>query len=144
MALGASLMLKPKDTWMGRPIDEMSRAELVTALKWAARMVQTAAPDTYRHPDVEVTVSASATRIGRTFSWAFIPPGQLWSSEDRAATQQRLDKVAARCGLEGAVVRFELDRLEVEVPRRLQVEQIIALQDWLATEKDALDVGQVP
>ncbi len=137
-------LLKTYDTWMGRCIDEMSREELVGALKWAARLVQTTAREAYRHPDVDVTVSPSATVVGRTFSWAFIPAGQLWSGEDRAAIQERLNKFAARCGLDGAVVRFEMDRLEVEVPRRLQVEQIIALQDWLATEKDALDVSQVP
>ena len=129
---------------MGQPIDEMSREELIAALKWAARLVQTAAPEAYRHPDVDVRVSPSRTRVGRTFSWAFIPAGQLWSSDDQAAVQERLNKLAAGLGLEGAVVRFDMDRLEVEVPRRLQMEQIIALQDWLATEKDALDVSQVP
>ena len=137
-------MFRTYDTWMGRPIDQMSREELIAALKWAAHIVQTSAPEAHRHPDVDVTISASATRIGRTFSWAFIPAGQLWSSEDRAAIQERLNKFAARCGLEGAVVRFDMDRLEVEVPRSLQPEQVIALQDWLATEKDALDVSQVP
>jgi hypothetical protein len=131
-------MFKAYDTWMGRRIDEMSREELAASLRWAARLVQTAVPDAYRHPDVDVAMSASATRVGRTFSWAFIPAGQLWSSEDRAAIQERLNKFAARCGLDGAVVRFDMDRLEVEIPRRLQAEQIIVLQDWLATEKDAL------
>jgi hypothetical protein len=29
-------------------------------------------------------------------------------------------------------------------PRRLQVEQIIALQQWLEAERDTLDVNQVP
>jgi hypothetical protein len=138
------LLLNTDDTWMGRRIDEMSREDLVAALKWAARIIQTAAPQAHRHPDVDVTMSASATRVGRTFSWAFLPAGQLWSGDDRAAIQERLNKFGKRCGLEGAVVRFEMDRLEVEVPRRLQAEQVIALQDWLATEKDALDVSQVP
>jgi len=138
------LLPKTDDTWMGRRIEEMSREELISGLKWAARIVQTAAPKAHRHPDVDVKMSASATRVGRTFSWAFISAGQLWSSDDRAAIQERLNKFSKRCGLEGAVVRFEMDRLEVEVPCRLQAEQIIALQDWLSTEKDALDVSQVP
>lgn len=45
---------------------------------------------------------------------------------------------------QGATVRFGPDRLDVEVPRRLQVEQIIALQEWLDSERKALDVSQVP
>jgi hypothetical protein len=41
-------------------------------------------------------------------------------------------------------VRFGPDRLEVEVPRRLQVEQVIALQNWSDTERETLDVSKVP
>jgi hypothetical protein len=41
-------------------------------------------------------------------------------------------------------VRFGADRLDVDVPRRLQVEQLIALQQWLEAERDSLDVSQVP
>ena len=81
---------------------------------------------------------------GRTFKWAFIPAGHLWSDEDRRDIQSRLDEFASRHGLEGAVARFGLDRLDVEVPRRLQVEQLIALQQWLDAERETLDVSQVP
>ncbi len=69
--------------------------------------------------------------IGRAFKWAFIPAGQLWSEVDRREVQSRLDDFAAGRGLEGRRVRFGPDRLDVEVPRRLQIEQLIALQDWL-------------
>jgi hypothetical protein len=41
-------------------------------------------------------------------------------------------------------VRFAPDRLEVEVPRRLQIEQLLARRQWLDTEKDTLDASQVP
>jgi hypothetical protein len=41
-------------------------------------------------------------------------------------------------------VRFGPDRLDVDVPRRLQVEQVIALQEWLDSERETLDVSQVP
>jgi hypothetical protein len=41
-------------------------------------------------------------------------------------------------------VRFGADRFDVEVPRRLQVEQVIVLQQWLEGERDTLDVSQVP
>jgi hypothetical protein len=42
------------------------------------------------------------------------------------------------------VVRFAPDRLEVDVPQRLQIEQLSIIQEWLAAEKDALDISQVP
>ena len=82
--------------------------------------------------------------VGRAFKWAFLPAGQLWSEEDRREVQSRLDAFATRHGLQGATVRFGADRLDVEVPRRLQVEQVIALQQWLEGERDTLDVSQVP
>jgi hypothetical protein len=31
-----------------------------------------------------------------------------------------------------------------DVPRRQQIEQLHALQEWLDTERDSLDVSQVP
>jgi len=82
--------------------------------------------------------------VGRTFKWAFLLAGYLWSEEDRQEVQSRLDEFAGRHGLQGATVRFGPDRLDVEVPRRLQVEQIIALQDWLDSERETLDLSQVP
>ena len=88
--------------------------------------------------------TAAGTVVARTFKWAFIPAGHLWSDEDRQEAQARLDGLAANHGLHGAVVRFTPDRVEVEVPRRLQIEQLLALQQWLDAEKDALDVSQVP
>jgi hypothetical protein len=130
--------------WNGRPIDEMSRTELVQALKSAVLLLRSIKPDALTHPEIEVTYTPSGMLVGRTFNWAFIPAGQLWSDEDRRSVQARLDVVAARYGFQGAVVRFALDRLEVHVPRRLQVEQILALQEWLASEKDSLDISQVP
>ena len=44
----------------------------------------------------------------------------------------------------GAAVSFEPDRLEVEVPHRQQVGQVVALQNWLDTERETLEVSQVP
>ena len=131
-------MFKAYDTWMGRRIDEMSRKNSPLPLGGRRAWFRLRSPTPTGIRTLTVAMSASATRVGRTFSWAFVPAGQLWSSEDRAAIQERLNKFAARCGLDGAVVRFDMDRLEVEIPRRLQAEQIIVLQDWLATEKDAL------
>jgi hypothetical protein len=129
---------------MGRRIDEMSPKELAAALKSAARLVQATAPGTLTRPDIEVAVSPKRTRVGRAFKWAFLPAGQLWSERDRAATQARLDAFAAECGLADAVVHFGTDRLDVEVPRPLQAEQVVALQQWLDSEREALDVSQVP
>jgi hypothetical protein len=129
---------------MGRRIDDMSPQELSAALKSAARLLQSAAPRTLTRPDVEVTQSPERTRVGRVFKWAFISAGQLWSEADRAAIQARLDEFAATCGLTGAVVHFGTDRLDVEVPRPLQVEQIVALQQWLDSERETLDVSLVP
>ena len=94
--------------------------------------------------DVVIRETPTGTAVGRTFKWAFIPAGQLWSDEDRREIQSRLDEFAPRHGLQGAAVRFGPDWLEVEVPRRLQVEQVIALQNWLETEGETLDVSQVP
>jgi hypothetical protein len=82
--------------------------------------------------------------VGRSFKWAFIPAGQLWSDEDRWEAQSRLDEVAARHGLQGAIVRFGPDRLDVEVPRRLQIEQRVALHEWLDSERETLDGSPVP
>lgn len=129
---------------MGRSIDEMTHEELVSALKAAARLLRSATAGSQGRPDLEVKVAPAGTVIGRTFNWAFIPAGHLWSELDRAAIQSRLDRFAARHGLQGAVVHLGEDRVDVEVPRPLQQEQIIALQEWLDGEKDTLDVSQVP
>jgi hypothetical protein len=131
-------------TWMGRPIDEMGRDELAAALKAAVALLRSANRNFFMRPEVEVRDTAAGTVVARTFKWAFIPAGHLWSDEDRREAQARLDALAADHGLHGAVVRFTPDRLEVEVPRRLQIEQLLALQQWLDAEKDALDVSQVP
>lgn len=131
-------------SWKGRPIDEMSRAELVQALKEALLLLRSVSPDNFIRPELEVTETSAGTLVARTFNWAFIPAGHLWSDEDRGSVQARLDALAARYGFEGAVVRFGPDRLEVDVPRRLQIEQLLALQEWLACEKDGLDISQVP
>ena len=61
--------------WNGRPIEEMSRAELVQALKAAVRLLRSASPDTFTRPDLEVAETATGTRVARTFNWAFIPAG---------------------------------------------------------------------
>jgi hypothetical protein len=132
------------DTWMGRPIEEMDRAELASALAETLRLLRSVPSASFFRPDVEVRETADGTVVGRSFKWAFLPAGYLWSEEDRREAQSRLDAFAARHGLQGAVVRFDADRLDVEVPRRLQVEQVIALQEWLDSEREALDVSQVP
>lgn len=130
--------------WKGKPIDDMSRAELVEALKAAVLLLRSVSPNAFIRPELEVTETATGTLVARTFNWAFIPAGYVWSAEDRRSVQERLDVLAARYGFQGAVVRFGPDRLEVVVPRRLQIEQLVALQEWLACEKDSLDVSQVP
>ncbi len=132
------------DTWMGRSIEGMNREELVTALKAAVRLLRSTTLPTFSHPEIEVSETPAGTTVGRTFNWAFIPAGHLWSEEDRHEVQARLDAFAPRYGLQGAQVQFARDRLQVDVPRPLQVEQLIALQEWLESEKDALDVSQVP
>jgi hypothetical protein len=132
------------DTWMGRPIDSMDRAELAAALRAALGLLRSVPSASFLRSDIEVRTSATATAVGRSFKWAFIPAGHLWSEEDRRDIQSRLDEFASRHGLEGAVVRFGPDRLDVEVPGRLQVEQLIALQQWLDVERETLDVSQVP
>jgi hypothetical protein len=131
-------------TWMGQPIDEMPPEELAAALKAAVHLLRSASPGTFIHPDVDVRVTPAGTIVARTFKWAFIPAGHLWSDEDRQVLQARLDAFAPRHGLQGALVRFGPDQLEVEVPRPLRIEQLVALQEWLNAEKDALDVSQVP
>ena len=130
--------------WMGRPIEELDRRELVAALEAALRLLQSVPSASLVRADVEIRETASGTAVGRTFKWAFIPAGQLWSEVDRQEIQARLDAFAARHGLHGATVRFGPDRLDVEVPRRLQIEQVIALQEWLDSERETLDVSQVP
>ena len=132
------------DTWMGRPINSMDRAELAAALRAALGLLRSVPSASFLRSDIEVRTTATATVVGRSFKWAFIPAGHLWSEEDRRDIQSRLDEFASRHGLEGAVVRFGPDRLDVEVPRRLQVEQLIALQQWLDVERETLDVSQVP
>jgi hypothetical protein len=131
-------------TWMGRPIDELDRGELAAALEETLRLLRSVPSASFVRPEVEVRETASATVVGRSFKWAFLPAAHLWSEEDRREVQSRLDAFAARHGLHGAVVRFGSDRLDVEVPRRLQVEQVIALQEWLESERETLDVSQVP
>jgi hypothetical protein len=128
-------------TWMGRPIDAMSRAELIAALEAAACLVRSTSS---LRPGVDYHDSPRGTVVSRTFKWAFLPPAHLWSDTDRAASQSRLDAFARCHGLEGAIVRFGRDRLDVEVPRRLQTEQVLALQDWLESERETLDLSQVP
>jgi hypothetical protein len=130
--------------WMGRAIEELDRDELVAALDAALRLLRSIPSASFLRSDVEVRETASGTVVGRSFNWAFLPAGHLWSNEDRREAQSRLDEFAARHGLQGAIVRFGPDRLDVEVPRRLQVEQIIALQQWLDSERETLDVSQVP
>lgn len=132
------------ETWMGRPIDQMSREELVGALKAAVPLLRSVNRNVFMRPEVEVKETAAGTVVARTFNWAFIPAGHLWSDEDRRTVQARLDAFAHGRGLHGAVVRFSPDRLEVEVPRPLQIEQLLALQKWLEAEKDMLDLAQVP
>jgi hypothetical protein len=41
-------------------------------------------------------------------------------------------------------VHFGTDRFEAEVPRPLRPEQVVALQQWLDSEKETLNVSQVP
>ncbi len=128
---------------MGRPIAQMNRDELAAALKAAVHLLRSVPSASFR-PEVEVKETPTGTVVTRMFNWAFLPAGHLWSDEDRRAVQNRLDAIAPTHGLQGAIVRFGPDRLEIDVPRRLQVEQLLALQDWLEAEKEALDVSQVP
>ena len=130
--------------WMGRPIEELDRRELEAALEAALDMLRSVPSASLVRSDVEIRETGSGTVVGRTFKWAFIPADHLWSEEDRREVQSRLDEFAVRHGLQGARVRFGPDRLDVEVPRRLQVEQVMALQEWLNSEREALDVSQVP
>jgi hypothetical protein len=132
------------NTWMGRPLEEMDRAELASALEATLRLLRSVPSASFLRPDVEVRETADGTVVGRSFKWAFLPAGYLWSEADRREAQSRLDAFAARHGLQGAVVRFGQDRVDVEARRRLQIEQVVALQDWLDSEREALDVSQVP
>lgn len=136
--------MSARTMWMGRAIAEMDRNELGAALEAALRLLRTTPSASFLRPDIEVRETSNGTAVGRAFKWAFIPAGHLWSDEDRQEVQSRLDDFAAQHGLQGAVVRFGTDRLDVEVPRRLQVEQLVALQQWLDLEREALDVSQVP
>ena len=131
-------------TWMGRPIEELDRSELASALEATLRLLRSVPSASFVRPDVEVRETADGTVVGRSFKWAFLPAGHLWSEEDRRDAQSRLDEFAARHGLQGASVRFGPDRLDVDVPRRLQIEQVLALQEWLDSEREALDVSQGP
>jgi hypothetical protein len=135
---------KNNQTWMGRRIADMEKHELAATLKAAISLLQAVPSATFLRSDVVVRETSTGTAVGRTFKWAFIPAGQLWSDEDRREIQSRPHEFAARHRLQGAVVRFGPDRLEVEVPRRLQVEQLIAFQKWLDTERETLDISQVP
>jgi hypothetical protein len=131
-------------TWMGRPIEELDRSELASALEATLRLLRSVPSASFVRPDVEVRETADGTVVGRSFKWAFLPAGHLWSEEDRRDAQSRLDEFAARHGLQGASVRFGPDRLDVDVPRRLQIEQVLALQEWLDSERETFDVSQVP
>jgi hypothetical protein len=131
-------------TWMGRPIEELDRSELASALEATLRLLRSVPSASLVRPDVEVRETAGGTVVGRSFKWAFLPADYLWSEEDRREVQSRLDEFAARHGLQGASVRFGPDRLDVDVPRRLQIEQVMALQEWLDSERETLDVSQVP
>ena len=131
-------------TWMGRPIPGMDRLELAAALKAAIGLLQSVPAASFLRSDIDVRESSTGTTIGRSLKWAFLPAGQLWSEENRRDVQSRLVEWAARHGLQGATVRFGPDRLDVEVPRRLQIEQVVALQNWLDSERETLDVSQVP
>jgi hypothetical protein len=131
-------------TWMGRPIEELDRSELASALEATLRLLRSVPSASLVRPDVEVRETAGGTVVGRSFKWAFLPADHLWSEEDRREVQSRLDEFAARHGLQGASVRFGPDRLDVDVPRRLQIEQVMALQEWLDSERETLDVSQVP
>ena len=131
-------------TWMGRPIEELDRGELAAALEETLHLLRSVPSASFVRPDIEVRETPSGTVVGRSFKWAFLPADHLWSEEDRREVQSRLDAFAARHGLHGAVVRFGPDRLDVDVARRLQVEQVIALQEWLDSERETLDVSQVP
>jgi hypothetical protein len=130
--------------WMGRSIEELDRRELVVALEAALRLLRSVASASLLGSDVEVRETETGTVVGRTFNWAFIPAGHLWTEQDRQEVQTRLNEFAQRHGLQGATVRFGLDRLDVAVPGRLEVEQIIALEEWLESERETLDVSQVP
>ena len=136
--------MNKKTIWMGRAIEELDRPQLEEALREALRLMRSIPSASFLRPDVEVTETATGTVVGRTFKWAFIPADHLWSDEDRQEVQSRLNEFSARHGLQGAVVRFGADRLDVEVAGRLQIEQIIALQEWLDSERETPDVSQVP
>jgi len=136
--------MRRHETWMGKAIDKMDRVELAAALKVAMGLLQSVPSASFIRSDIEIRATATGTAVGRTFKWAFISAGHLWFDEDRRDIQSRLDEFASRHGLEGAVVRFGPDRLDVEVPGRLQVEQLIALQEWLEAERETLDLSQVP
>ena len=131
-------------TWMGRPIPGMDTLELAAALKAAIGLLQSVPGASFLRSDIDVRETSTGTTIGRSFKWAFLPAGQLWSEEDRREIQSWLDEWAARHGLQGATVRFGPDRLDVEVPRRLRIEQVVALQNWLDSERETLDVSQGP
>ena len=84
-------------TWMGRPIPGMDRLELV-ALKAAIGPLQSVPAASFLRSDVDVRETSTGTTIGRSFKWAFLPAGELWSEEDRREVQSRLDEWAARHG----------------------------------------------
>lgn len=130
--------------WMGRAIEDLDRSELVAALETALDLLASIPSASLLRSDVAVRETDSGTVVSRVFKWAFISAGQLWSEEDRRYVQSRLDEFAGRHGLQGAEVRFGPDRLDVEVPHRLQIEQLIAVQEWLDSERETLDVSQVP
>ena len=86
---------KNNQTWMGRPIADMDRHELAAALKAAISLLQSAPSTSFLRSDVDVRETSTGTAVGRSFKWAFIPAGQLWSDEDRRDVQSRLDEFTA-------------------------------------------------
>jgi len=132
------------DTWMGRPLQDMTREELAAALTMAASLLRRAAKTVPVRPEIELSQTRAGTSVAGLFKWAFLPAGYLWSEDDRAAIQARLDAFAPAHGLRGPVVRFETDRLKVDIPHAVQAEQVMAIQDWLESERETLDVSQVP
>ena len=71
--------MRDKNTWMGRPISAMDRHELAAALKAAISLLQSAPSTSFLRSDVDVRETSTGTAVGRSFKWAFIPAGQLWS-----------------------------------------------------------------
>ena len=107
------------------------------------RLLRSVPSAPFLRPDVPVTEPRPG-QWSESFKWGFISADTSGPTRTAKKSKSRLDGLAARHGLQGAIVRFGPDRLDVEVPHRLQAEQIIALQEWLDSERETLDVSQVP